>query len=400
MAKALRILQLAPRFPFPADDGGKIGIANIFREFSNQGNEVTLFSYPDRKISQEGIEEAKKYGEVIIYEHSTENTKLKIAGSVLTHRPLFITKHISSGIKKKIAELVKSKEFDVIHADHSSMAPLGLFAKELIDKPLGLRLHNIEWMIWQRYADNLPKFHPKRMYIQSQANLLKKAEIDFYSKMDVCFAITDKDKQTALEMAPKANVVVASAGVNPEEWLPDDNLERNPNELVLATVWNWVHNYDGAVWFINEVLPIVKGKIPSIQLSLIGKHAPYNLHSPEKGVNVIGYVDSVRQYLNKANIYVAPLFVGSGIRIKILEAMAMKLPVVATKVSAEGIGATEKEGLFITDNPEEYANYIIDLCANFGDTRCLGNNAREFVINNYSWQKNVGIMIDEYWKLV
>ncbi|MFC2130344.1 glycosyltransferase family 4 protein [Bacteroidota bacterium] len=397
----LSILQLVPRFPFPLDDGGKIGIANIYREFAEQGAEITLFSLGDEKISDEALNEAKKYGDVILFNHNTDNTFRRILKSILFNNSIYLNKHISAGIKKRLKEVLNIKKIDVVHADHSCMAPLALFIKSIQNIPVGLRLHNIEWLIWKRYADSLSPLSPKRLYINQQANLLKNAESEIYNNMDVCFAITEPDRQRALELSPNANVVVASAGVNPEEWQPDDSVSRNPHELILATTYHWRHNVNALKWFIKDVLPLIKKEIPGIKLTLIGKETPDWLNQyPDTGLNVVGYVDKVQPYYNKAAINIAPLFVGGGIRIKILEAMAMELPVVASAVAAEGINAKPGNGLFFADTKEIFAKSIIELCNNPAKARKTGQAAREYVLKEYSWKQNVGIMLREYKKLI
>lgn len=395
----LKILQLVPRFPFPLDDGGKIGIANIYKEFSRHGAEVTLFSLGHEYVSKDAIEDAKAFGNVFLFSHNTENTTKRIILSALFNHSIYLKKHISSQIKSEIDRLIKSQKFDVIHADHTCMAPLALYAKKKFNIPVGLRLHNIEYTIWKRYADELNWYNPKKYYIIQQSNLLKKAEAEIIKKVDINFAITQPDKQKALELSPDSNVIVASAGVNHEEWSPDDNVKRNPKEIVLATTYHWIHNINGLKWFLNEVFPTIQSEIPDAQLTLIGKEAPeWLVNYKANGINVLGYVNKVQPYYNKASINIAPLFVGGGIRIKILEAMAMELPVVATPLAAEGI-KLPKTGLFIADNKDDFANKIIYLIKNPDTARKSGTQARQFVIENYSWEKNVRIMFDEYKKL-
>jgi glycosyltransferase involved in cell wall biosynthesis len=404
MEEKMNILQLAPRFPFPADDGGKIGIANILKEFSNQGADVTFFCFYDNGInavSKEALSEGEKYADIYLMKHSTKNSVPRIISSVINNHSIYIHKHTGRKILRELSALLRKKKFDVVHADHTCMAGLALFAKEIQNIPAGLRLHNIEWLIWQRYAETLVKSNPKRFYVSKQAEILRKSEKEIYKKMDVCFAITEPDRQRAIELSPDSNVVVASAGVVPEEWKPDNNIKRDPNELILATAFNWVHNVDAIKWFLSEVLPYLKNKNEKIKLKLIGKNMPEWLSDyKDSAVEVVGYVDRVQPYLNQAGIYIAPLFVGGGIRIKILEAMAMELPVVASPVAAEGINAGRDQGLFISNNKDEFCENIIELCRNPEKALLYGKSAREFVIREYSWKKNVGIMLDEYRNLI
>jgi glycosyltransferase involved in cell wall biosynthesis len=298
------------------------------------------------------------------------------------------------------SDIISKEKFDIVHADHSSMAPFDLLCKSVQNIPAGLRLHNIEWIIWQRYAERFSKLSPQRFYLEKQAIALKKSESEFLKKMDVSFSITEIDRNRALELAPEANIITAKAGVNPDAWKPDESITKNKNELILATTYDWIHNIDAVKWFVNQVLPKVKTKIPEIKLTLLGKFAPEWLKNyKDIGVNVVGYVDKVQPYLNKANIYISPLFVGGGIRIKILEAMAMSLPVVATPVAAEGINATIESGLFISQNENEFAENIIKLIQNPELVQSAGKAAREFILREHSWEKNVEIIMNEYQRL-
>ncbi len=395
----MKILQISPQFPYPPTDGGKIGIWNIYKKLAEFGADIDFLAITDEKPAPEALAEFGQWGKPYFAEKNTRNTLPKIALSMFRRSPMFMTRYYDRNVAKTIKELLRRNKYDVIHADHSSMAPLALFAAEVQDIPKGLRLHNIEWMIWKRYANNL-KSGPRRSYLNRQAELLKTAERDLYPQMDVCFAITDKERERALELAPEANVVVASAGVNMDEWSPEAGINRNPGELAIATNFNWIHNVDGLRWFIDEVLTRVRPKVPGVRLSVMGTNTPQWLADYEYlGVRNEGFVDRVQPYLSRASIYIAPLFVGAGIRIKILEAMAMEMPVVATSVSAEGITAGEKDGLFTSDDPVRTAEYIIGLSNNPDLARKAGRSAREFVAKNYTWDRQVHVIYDEYRRL-
>jgi glycosyltransferase involved in cell wall biosynthesis len=397
----MKILQLAPRFPFPHDDGGKISIANITREFAEAGHEVTLFAFEKEMPNKETLALAEKFAKVHIQLHSTENTIPRIMRSIINSKSLYIEKHSYKKVQKEFYESFNNQKFDIIHADHTCMAPLALLAKSFMHSPVGLRLHNVEWLIWQRYNDSLNAFSGKRFFIEHQAYYLKQAERLLIKNCDASFAITKTDKERALELAPEANVLVATAGVNADEWQPDETITRNSNELILATTYHWVHNVNAVQWFCEKVLPIVRKHVPDIKLKLIGKNPPEFLnYYKDQGVEVLGYVDRVQPYLNQASIYIAPLFVGSGIRIKILEAMAMELPVVASPVAAEGIFGKDENGLLVRESNVEFAKAIIDLCRNHERRVELGKNARKFILSEFSWKKNIKIMLDEYSRLL
>jgi len=165
----LKILQLAPRFPFPEDDGGKIGIASCLKELHRAGCEVDFVTFSEENIPIVLQEECKKYCNLFIIKHSTYNSPKRIFTSLFKSKALYFDKHINSNIKKQLKEIIGDKEYDIIHADHSAMGELGLYAKELTGAKLGLRLHNIEWKIWHRYVSTLIPYSPKAIYLKHQA---------------------------------------------------------------------------------------------------------------------------------------------------------------------------------------------------------------------------------------
>lgn len=391
----MKILQLAPQFPFPESDGGKISIANIFREGS-KNSEMVLICLVKELPDENQINEARKYGEVHVIKADMENSFKNIFRSLITDQSIYLMKHSFKQTIELVWTIVKDLDFDIIHADHTAMAPLAFEIKKRKSRPIGLRLHNIENTIWHRYSEVIPSYKPKKWYLSRQANLLTKSEADYITNADLNFVMTEPDKKRALDIAPDANVIVAPAGVDLERHKRQD-LERDQFEMIIATNYNWVHNVDGLKWFINEVLPIVKKELPKTKLSLLGQNIPeWMTNLRKKGVEALGFVESVKPYLSAASVYVAPLFVGGGIRIKILEAMSMELPVVATSVSAEGIEAEDKDGLFIRDKAKEQAEIIIDLFKNPDRVKYYGEKARSRMAENYTWEKNVETIIKSY----
>lgn len=397
----MKILQLIPQFPFPANDGGKIGISNIYYEFLNSNIDVVMIAVSQFVVKQDDIDKYKSSGEIKVIVKDTKNTTFRIIKNFLLNKSLYIEKHYSKDLASQIESLVNINDFDIIHSDHTNMGRIGLELAKKYDKVFGLRLHNIEYMIWKRYYDELPRLSSKRLFIGQQYKILKRLEADLISQSDVSFAITSKDRERALEISPNANIVVASAGVNLDEFQSDTTVQKVKNSLIIATTFNWIHNINALKWFIENVQPDLHKEFQDLKLSIIGKNPPSFFNDFNSiGVSSLGYVDDVKPYLDCSEIYIAPLFVGSGIRIKILEAMAMKLPVVATDISAEGIEAGESEGLFRANTKEEYVNSITKLLQNRSLRKDLGNKAREFISKNHSWKENINTMLINYQSLV
>lgn len=395
----MKILQLSPRFPLPPDDGGKIVLANTFKYLSKLGNSVHLFCFEEGEIKQELAEQINNMGVLHQYKYTPRNSVSLAAKALMSNKSVYIIKHYNNEIFDYLCKLHEKEKFDVIHCEHSAMATLGLMLKLKYGVPFSIRLHNIEYRIWELYAKELSYFNPLKYFIEHQYRALRLAEINLYQAADACFAITEDDRQLAKKISPKANVFSCGVGVDLEKFKYSKEVNREPNSLILATTYKWVHNVDGLIWFIENVLPIVKKQIPEIKLRLLGKEPPEKLRQySHLGVEVVGYVDDVVPFFGKSSLYIAPLFVGAGVRIKIIEAMATGLPVVATKVSAAGITANESDGLFVSDDAKQTAATIIDLLSNPIKTQTLGERAHLFVKQNFSWESNVNIMHDVYEK--
>ncbi|HOM05387.1 MAG TPA: glycosyltransferase family 4 protein [Candidatus Kapabacteria bacterium] len=397
----MKILQLAPRFPFPLDDGGKIGVANIFINLSRLGCEVHLFAFEDVKISQSAHDEAKQYGKVIIYPHIPKNSLFGAFLAFITNSSLYLNKHYSAKVREYLFSLCERERYDAIHCDHTAMASLGIELSRKFGIPVALRLHNIEFMIWQRYAENLSDTNPKKLFVSQQAKALKKAEIEIMSAVDACFAITEDEAALARQLSPKANILCVPIGVDCEKFKYADMSNRESKTLAIATTYKWQPNVDGLIWFIENVMPKLKKELSGVKLNLYGKGLPDKLRNyAHLGVCPIGYVEDIVPCLQKATLYVAPLFVGAGVRVKILEAMATGLPVVATDIAAQGISAGKSQGIIRANSANETANAIIALLKNRQMLSILGKSAADYIRANYNWQKNVKVILDEYQRLI
>lgn len=399
----MRILQISPQFPFPASDGGKIGISNIFKSLS-KNNEVTFLCYADKPIEKKYLLEASKYGEVVILKHNLENTPLRLFKSLFVSNPIYFSKYLSQAVFDKIDEVVENGNFDIVHCDHSAIGQLGAYIKSKYGIPVGLRLHNIEYMIWQRYADELKKGNWKEQlqyfYIKDQANLLKYEESILYPRMDVCFPITQNDFQLAKELSPEANLLLAQGGVDTEKW-KNNGIKKNRHEIVIATNYDWVHNVTGLLWFIENVMPKILKVIPHTKLKVTGTNPPEILKKySHLNVSVLGFVDDVVSEIAKSSLSISPLFVGSGIRIKILESLSVCTPVVSTSIAGEGISATEKEGLYIADDIEDFAQHCLDLLNYEEKGTHAAKLGREIVVKDYSIEKMSKTIIDEYKRIL
>lgn len=395
----MNILQLSPQCPYPKTDGGKIGIASILEHLSSYNDvKITFAFFTEKPINDEQKnllqQSSHRYVEI---PHSTKNTFTRIIHSVITNKCLYLEKHQSDLALSLLSEVMKEEEIQIIHVDHSAMMPIALELQAKYPCKIGYRLHNIEWLLWYRYAESIPEKEFKRRYLFNQAKLLKVSETFFIEKADILFPISFVDLQRANELFTNKAVVV-SAGAMIDYWQPSKKIEKYPT-IVLATTYDWIPNRDGLQWFLKEVFPLILEKIPTIQLQLIGRNAEKYVASTQN-ISVLGYKEDVREYIQSASVSICPLFVGSGIRIKILESLAAGTVVVSTSVGAEGIDATEQDGLFVTDDAIQFARYCIELVENTQKALLLGKKAQNYTEQYWQWSAQIKKMYTAYTSLL
>ena len=254
--------------------------------------------------------------------------------------------------------------------------------------PVFVRLHNIEFKIWERYADRLSRFNPVHWFIASQAKKLKSFEAMHYDKVSMCYAITQHDAMIAKHISPQASISTLTAGVYFNTLIPDYTIEKIPHRMIHASTFDWIHNREALYWFLKEVFPAIKSHISNAELVVLGKHIPERiLNMKNQDILAKGFVPSIVPEYSAASFFIAPLFVGSGIRIKILEAMSLGLPVLASSIAAEGILATTDQGLIICDNAEDFAKHSVFLMNHPHIALTLGVEARKYIVQNHSWDE-------------
>jgi len=390
----LTILQLMPQCPLPATDGGKVGLWGITRHMAMAGHTVIVLCYGDAQVpllDLQGIH-------LTVIPHSTRNTPWRIVKSLFTADSLYLRKHKSQAMQEAIRAVIGKYAIDVIHADHTCMTPLAQWASNTFDLPWGFRLHNVEWMIWHRYAESLSVFNPTRWYVSWQARKVQWEEADALRQAAIVFPVTETDLQRAQVAAQSTPMVVAPAGVDVPAG-PPMHQQHCTTELVTAANWNWFHNADALRWFIQQVWPLLRQDpaCNNISLGILGMGIQQWMHGyTAVNIQAEGFVPDLRKRYQESRVFIAPLFVGSGIRVKILEAMAAGLPVVATSVSAEGIQAGEADGLFRCDTTESTVHAIRKLLSDSDLLQRASVAATNVALTRYSWQNSVAVMLREY----
>jgi len=240
---------------------------------------------------------------------------------------------------------------------------------------------------WHRQRYQHTNNYKKILYLLTYL-MTRHYEKNVYPKFDACLVVTNEDKRLLNLLSPRINTVVIPNGVDIEYFKPINIKEVFPSIIYLSEMSGSMP-VTNILYFVNQIFPYIKKEFPRITLYLVGRNPVKEVVNlaKDKSIIVTGYVDDVREYLAKSSIFIAPMIMGTGIKNKVLEAMSMGKCVVTTSVGAQGINGVHEKDLIISDNPEEFSAWIIKLLKDRSLRNSLGNNARELIEKEYTWEK-------------
>ena len=382
----MKLLFLAPRLPLPIDTGGKIRTYNILKQLAKNA-EVTLLSF---SFEMEDVERALKLNSlgIKVYTIPMQEPSLfkKLLGVTLGLTPFSISKYKSIKMEQKLINLIKENSFDAIHIDHLHMSQ---YIPQCQGLPCIIDEHNVEYKILERYVSVEAFLHKKIIYMD-QAFKMKTFESNIIKSSTACLACSAVDQQVLENLCyQKVPIHVIPNGVDTDFFTPN---KTNPLPLEDAIVFtgsmDWLPNDDAITYFCSQILPFIWRKNPAIKFYVVGKSPSTSVQKlAEKDARVIvtGRVEDVRPYVERSKVFIVPLRVGGGTRLKILEAMAMRKAVVSTSIGAEGIQYTDHQNILIGDTPEIFANHVLTLIRDSHKTLRIGHAGRTLVCDQYDW---------------
>ena len=224
--------------------------------------------------------------------------------------------------------------------------------------------------------------------------MLESYEFQMYRQADKVLTLTPEERDCLLQYDPKLNIAVVPHGVDTENFVPGSNAAQEP---AVGFLGNYPHdpNRDAVMYFLREMWPQIKKQVPGIKFYVIGRGPTEDILSAAKqdpDIKVTGVVDDVRVYLEKLKVFVSPIRLGKGFRGKLLEAMAMGIPVVSTRLGAEGMPVNSGENIMLAETPTEFIEKITALFNDEALCKTISLNSRSLVEENFSWQKGVEIL--------
>ena len=314
--------------------------------------------------------------------------------NLFTRKSYHVERFISEEFKARLVALLEKEQFDVVQLEVLFMAPYVETIRQHSKAMIVLRAHNVEHKIWERIAKET-KSPFKRWYINHLAKTLKEYELNALETVDGIAAITRKDAAFFRKYSSKP-VIDIPYGVYPEQFTPKYEIEGKPKFYHIGSM-NWMPNEEGIRWFIDEVLPKTVEKVPDFVYHLAGRSMPEWLTSmKDPHVDVVGEVPDAKEFVTNHDVAIVPLLSGSGIRIKIIESMALGKTVITTRVGAEGILYDEEVNIIIAENKAKMVEAIRSLNENPETAVRIGQAARKLVEETYDNRKIIARLLMFY----
>jgi len=390
----MNILLLCNKSPYPPREGGPIAMNAIVTGLLRAGHSVKILAINTNKYFVERDKIPQDYLAKTKFETAYTDLSIKPLDAFLN---LFTTKsyHVERFINKeldlKLTRILEEEQFDVVQLESLFVAPYINTIRKHSSARIVLRAHNIEYLIWERIAGNC-KNPVKKLYLRHLYRTLRKFEMETLENVDGVAAITHQDAAFFAATDTKTPVIGIPFGVLPEEYSLLDVECESPSLFHLGSM-NWVPNQEGISWFLEKVWPEIYRIYPDLKFYLAGRMMPdWLIKAGHPNVEVVGEVESAAEFMQSKMAMIVPLFSGSGIRIKIIEGMALERTVISTTIGAEGIAYEKGRDILIADTEEEYIKAVCKCVDDPSYCETIGKNARKLIAeshNNDSIIKNL-----------
>ncbi|MYA98740.1 glycosyltransferase [Candidatus Poribacteria bacterium] len=367
----MKILFLSPTVPFPLTDGGRIRVFNLLKQIAVK-SDVTLLALETQPTDAEGVTELQQLG---IQVHLVPNAPTlprvslrTLVNAFLKRQPITVARYALPAYRQKFRELVATEPFDLVHYEMFHTAQF----RTDTDLPSVLSQQNVDSAIWQRLCgETTHPFYKFAYWTQQLA--FQRYERVLSPKFDAVTCTSDIDAAVFQRHCAADTIEIIPNGVDVTHYQPDFTSE-TPAHLIYIGSMDWYPNEDAVAFFADAVLPQIQEKVPDVQFSIVGGNPSARVQrlTEREGVIVTGRVPEIKPYFTEATVFVVPLRIGSGTRLKILEALAMGKAIVSTSVGAEGLDLKDGEEIFIADEPTVFAETVIRLLTDPSLRRRIG----------------------------
>lgn len=381
----MKILFVCHRFPFPPRRGGKIRPFNIIRHLS-QNHEVTVASIVRSDTEAHAGKGLKNFCSYYLMGKISKPVALKnILNTLPTSTPFSMGYFYSRDLDRQIKKEKSGKKYDLIFVHCSSVAQ---YVEDITDTPKILDFGDMDSQKWLLYSK--VRSFPLNTVFSIEGKRLQQAEMALAKKFDFCTCTTKAEMATLKGYNVTENIDWFPNGVDTDYFF-DDQSPYEPDTLCFIGRMDYYPNQQCMIDFCEKILPLIRSERPDVRLMIVGADPSLGIKKlgKIKGVTVTGSVPDVRPYLRKCAVNVAPIEIARGTQNKILESLAMGIPVVTTNVAAEGVDAQPGEHFLVGSNHEEFAEEVIRLLKDRELRQKLSEAGRNRMLERHNWPSSM-----------
>jgi len=394
----MRILFLTPQLPYPPEKGTALRNWGLISNLAAE-HEIAVLSFLDPGQSAETAGELRKACRLEVVEPPVRTFHDRLWGVLAGRQPDMALRLASDVYARRLLDWLRREPFDVVQIEGIELAryldtieQAGTSSDRTNHPLVVFDDHNCEYVLQERtFLTDLysPARWPAAAYSFVQWRRLRRYEARVCRRVDRVIAVSDADARALRRLVPRREVTVIPNGIDTRVYAPQRARRRPPVQSIVFTgTMDFRPNVDAVLWFAGRVWPLIRAAVPDVHFTIVGQrpHRRLNALRQDASITLTGWVEDVRPFIADAAVYVAPLRMGGGTRLKLLEAMALAKPVVATSLGAEGYPITDGREVVLADAPVEFAQAVVTLLRSPERGAELGENARAFVERQYDWR--------------
>lgn len=394
----MNVLIIANKATYPPD-GGVLAILSLAKGYIKNGHQVYLLNMVTHKHYNKSDMIEPEYQNKITIQGIQINTRISVFALFLNYffskKPYISKRFVNKIFQKRTIELVQSKSFDIIQLESLFMLQYIPFIRKYFKGQIIYRPHNLEHEIWERNAKETKSIF-KKIYYHSLANRLKKLEKSLLNSYDFILPISIPDAKKYTSLGNYKPLIITPFGIDFEK-IPKNGQTNQHQNIIFIGALDWIPNQNALKWFINNCWQkIIKNGL-DIKLLVAGRNAPnwlIKFLEKQNGVKFLGEIKSSTDFIQNNGPLIVPLFSGSGLRIKIIEAMALKKAIISTTTGAEGIPYTNEKDILIANTSNEFIDAVTKLVQNKNYQDEIGKNAYRLTTENFDLKKIAKNVLD------
>jgi len=384
----LRILHISKKTPYPQRDGESIANSNLAQSLHDSGIRIDLASlntnkhYVDHNIAKENL---AFYSNISIIDHELRLSAVAALKHLLTDRSYNIERFKSVDFSRKLEDILTEHRYDCILLETIYVLPYLEIIRQLSAAVVILRTHNVEHQIWENKSTGETNF-AKAYYLEQLAKQLNTYQRKYIPLCDGVISVSSIDYEWYKTIIPESNLLLSPIGIDFQKY---QSYQKQDSSVICGFIgsMDWQPNTDGIQWYLKNVWPELKLKHPSLSFHLAGRNMPsyFNFSEKDKIINH-GEVENGLAFMSSIDVLIVPLFITSGIRVKIIEAMAMGKVVLTTSKGLQGISAVHGKEVLIADSSSEFIHYQSLLINDAALKESISVHASKFAEKNFAQQ--------------